>query len=172
MIQQFHLWVLSEKKTLKTAEKIIELRPETVRIYPTIVLKGTDLAALYADGHYKPQTLDEAIDLCSKLLPMFYEADIQVIRLGLHSIDMKAYIAGPWHPAFSELCLSKMFFDKARVMLGEKGEYSIYVSPKDLSKMIGQKRENINKLESLGYICKVITDSGLDSNQIIVKRSE
>ena len=41
---------------IKTAEEVIKLKPDTVRIYPTIVLKNTDLAALYIDNKYKPQT--------------------------------------------------------------------------------------------------------------------
>lgn len=162
----------TDKKTVKTAEKIIELAPDTVRIYPTIVLKGTDLAALYADGHYKPQTLEEAVSICSKLLPMFESADIKVIRLGLHSIDMKAYVAGPWHPAFSELCLSNIFFNKALKLLKEKGSYNLFVSPENISKMTGQKKENIIKLNSLGFNCKVIGRNGLDVNIIIAERSE
>lgn len=41
----------------RTAKKVIEIHPDTVRIYPTIVLKDTDLAALYLDDKYEPQTL-------------------------------------------------------------------------------------------------------------------
>ena len=36
-----------DEYAIDTAKKIIELCPNTVRIYPTIVLKSTDLAALY-----------------------------------------------------------------------------------------------------------------------------
>ncbi|MBO4432824.1 MAG: radical SAM protein [Clostridia bacterium] len=162
----------TDKKTIKTAEKIIELAPETVRIYPTIVLKGTDLAAFFADGHYKPQTVNEAVDLCSKLLIMFENANIKVIRLGLHSIDMNAYIAGPWHPAFSELCRSKMFFERAKAKLKDQGKYNLYVLPENISKMTGQKRENIIKLKELGFDCRVIPNNNLSVNEIIAERSE
>ena len=53
----------NDNSAVKTAQKVIEIKPDTVRIYPTIVLKDTDLAALYADGIYKPQTLDAAVNL-------------------------------------------------------------------------------------------------------------
>ena len=162
----------TENKAIKTAEKIIELAPETVRIYPTIVLKGTDLAALYADGHYKPQSLEEAVKLCSKLLTMFDKTDIRVIRLGLHSIDMSAYIAGPWHPAFSELCYSQLLFNKALALLKEKESYILYVSPANISKMTGQKHENIRKLKSLGFDCRVVPDKSLNGDNIKAERSE
>ena len=160
----------SDEKTLKTARKIIELEPETVRIYPTIVLKGTTLAALYADGHYKPQSLDSAVSLCCKLLELFGKANIKVIRLGLHSIDNGAYVAGPWHPAFSELCTSEMFYNKALGILGEKGDYTLFVSPGNISKMTGQNRKNIEKLKSLGYNCKVLPDGRLIKDEIHAER--
>ena len=75
----------SFEKDIKTAEKLIELKPDTVRIYPTIVLENTPLADCMKSGEYIPQTLDEAVKLCAKLLLMFRENNIKVIRLGLHS---------------------------------------------------------------------------------------
>ena len=160
----------TDQKAIKTAEKIIELKPDTVRIYPTVVLKDTDLAAFFAEGFYKPQTLDEAVSLASKLLVMFNEADIKVIRLGLHSIEPKAYIAGPWHPAFAELCQSENFLNLAKDSLNEAGEYTIFVNPSDVSKMTGQKKSNLLKLKDLGFICKVISDGNVSKNQIKVER--
>lgn len=162
----------TDEKTIKTAEKIIALKPETVRIYPTIVLKDTTLAALYADGYYKPQALEEAIDICVKLLKLFDSAEINVIRLGLHSIDMSAYVAGPWHPAFSELCFSQIFLDKAIKLLREKGNYTLFVSPKNISKMIGHNKKNIDYLKNLGFYCKVSGDSRLNSDEIYAERGE
>ena len=106
---------------IKTAEDIIKLKPDTVRIYPTIVLKNTDLAALYIDNKYKPQTLENAVELCARLLTMFEGKNIKVIRIGLHSIEENSYIAGPWHPAFSELCFSKIYLNIAKKLLNQKG---------------------------------------------------
>ena len=136
-----------------------------MRIYPTIVLKDTDLAALYADNIYKPQTLDNAVSLAAKLYKMFTEKGIRVIRLGLHSIEENAYIAGPWHPAFSELCQSQIMLTGVLTRLQEKGKYNIKVAKSAVSKMTGQGRKNIIFLKSRGYDCRVSTDeelSGLD----------
>lgn len=155
---------------ISTAEKIIKLCPDTVRIYPTLVLKNTDLAALYSDNKYKPQTLEEAVDLCSNLLLMFEVANIKVIRLGLHSIEKDSYIAGPWHPAFSEICYSKLFLKKAIEMLKDSGEYLLFVNPKSISKMIGQHKENILTLKKLGFDCIVKSDNLLDESSIRVER--
>lgn len=165
------LYTDSDECALRTATEIIALKPDTVRIYPTIVLKDTDLEALYADGIYQPQTLEEAVSLATRLLIMFEKADIKVIRVGLHSIENEAYIAGPWHPAFSELCNSEIFLSKARKLLKEKGRYTIYVNKSNVSKMIGQKRCNIEKLKQAGYDCSVKINDKLDHHQLITERS-
>ncbi len=164
------LYADTDDSALKTAQKIIEIHPDTIRIYPTIVLKDTDLAALYADGIYKPQTLNSAVSLAAKLYKIFTDAGINVIRLGLHSIEEEAYVAGPWHPAFSELCLSQLMLNDVLSEISEKGSYRLYVGKSDVSKMIGQKRSNILFLESKGINCKVLTDESLSNLQVRIER--
>ena len=112
----------SAEKTVLTAKKIIELKPDTVRIYPTIVLKNTELEKLYLEGKYKPQEIDEAVTLCNRLRNMFEDVGIRVIRVGLHSIDESSYVSGPWHPAFSELCESERYLELMLSSLRETGE--------------------------------------------------
>ena len=103
--------------------------------------------------------MDEAVTLSSKLLRIFDEAKINVIRCGLHSGGNveEGFVAGPYHPAFKELCESEIYLDKALELLKDKpkGSYKIFVSSKEISKMTGQKRKNIIKLEDNGYTCKV-----------------
>lgn len=153
------LYKSTVEKDIKTCTDIIALKPDTVRIYPTIVIKGTHLETLYNKGEYTPQTLEEAVDLCSLMLPLFHENNIKVIRLGLHSAGTieKGYIKGPYHPSFGELCSSRIYLKKALNKLKNlpKGEYTITVNQKELSKMIGQKRINIEKLKKHGYYCTV-----------------
>ena len=160
----------TEKSALKTADSVIDIAPDTGRIYPTIVLKDTYLAALTADNIYLPQTLEEAVKLCSKLYIKFTNNNIKVIRLGLHSIEPDSYVAGPWHPAFSELCLSQIMLDNCLKELKEKGNYTIYVNKSSVSKMIGQKRSNIEYLNSLGYFCKVLEMDGLSDLEFKIER--
>ena len=144
-----------DQKALQTAKDIIALAPETVRIYPTLVLKDTDLEALYDDKKYQPQTLERAVELAAKLYLLFTESGVKVIRLGLHTVEQEALIAGPWHPAFSELCQSKILLTKVLSVLQEPGKYLIRVGKSDLSKMIGQQKENLIRLREKGYDCRV-----------------
>ncbi len=162
----------SDEYSVKTAKELIKLKPDTVRIYPTIVLKDTDLAAMYADGFYKPQTLESAVELSSKLLKMFNSAGINVIRLGLHSIEPNSYVAGPWHPAFSELCISNLYYKIVKEKLNEKGNYILFVNPSEVSKMIGQKKINLQKLHELGFDCSVKTDESLKEYDVVVERKQ
>lgn len=172
------LYGSTDADSISTAEKLIELKPDTVRIYPTVVLENTRLAELYKSGEYKPQTVDEAVELCSKLLAMFNEANIRVIRLGLHSGGGVEgdYLAGAYHPAFRELCESKIYLDKAIKIIGEnhieKGKINIFVSPRAVSKMTGQKKANITKLRELGYDAKICADSSLEEYQVHILKDE
>ena len=160
----------TEESISKTAQKVIAIKPDTLRIYPTIVLKDTYLAALYSDKIYQPQSLEEAVELCSYLYEKFTSVGIRVIRLGLHSIEESAYIAGPWHPAFSELCQSRIMLNKALNMFEDKGNYKIFVNKSDVSKMIGQRKTNIEILKEKGYNCKVSPLENLNELEIEIER--
>lgn len=164
------LYKSTYEKDVFTAEEIIKCGPQTVRIYPSITLKNTRLAVLFESGEYTPPTLDETVNLCVRLLRMFEKANINVIRTGLHSIDNDRYVAGPWHPSFREICDSRMYFEKIIEMLPEKGEYKLLVNPKEISKVVGNKRTNIESLNSLGYKCTVVADEGVNPKDIRVER--
>ena len=158
-----------DKKDVETCEELIALNPDFVRIYPTIVLKNTYLAQLYEQGEYQPQSVEDAVDLCCKLLVMFGNAGIPVIRLGLHSIDEESYVAGPWHSAFGELCKSRIFYNKVAEKIDRKGRYNLYVSPRMVSKAVGQNRSNIKKFLSNGIDVTVCSDVKLNDEEFIIE---
>lgn len=146
----------------RTAERLASLCPDSVRIYPTVVMKDTGLGRLYESGDYRPLSLEETIPLCARLLDLFAEKGILVIRLGLHDTPelRRSVLAGAWHPALRELCESARFLARAKSLIREqqipKGEVILNVHPKNLSKMIGQKRANINALQELGWQVRVL----------------
>ena len=165
----------TDERAIETAEKLISLNPDTARIYPTVVLEGTELELLYKEGKYKPQTVDEAVSLCSKLLLMFHKADIPVIRLGLHSGGNveEGFVAGAYHPAFREKCESAVYYKKVKEILEKsninKGEITITVGSKFVSQMTGQGKENIKKLSEDGYKVKILQDKLLEKYEIKVQ---
>ena len=140
----------------ETARRLAAMSPDTMRIYPAIVLPGTAMARWYEDGSYQPMELDSAVELCADLLDFFEQRGIRVIRLGLHSSPEleRDRLAGPWHPAFCELCRSRLFLrrmEKALVGDPARQAYQILVSPRDLSAAVGQKRANADALHRMGY---------------------
>ena len=153
------LYCDSDEGAINTAKEIIALSPKTVRIYPTLVLKGTYLAELYERGEYSPQSLEEGVELTSNLLLMFEKAKINVIRVGLHTVESDGFVAGPWHPAFGEMCQSRIYRKRVLEIIEKekiaKGNLKIFVPFGCVSKMIGVKKSNIEFLASMGYNCKV-----------------
>jgi len=90
-----------------SAIKAAELKPDTVRIHPTLVLKGSELEKEYLAGRYKPMSIDETVKRCSSAIDIFTAAGIKVIRVGLHGDDEllsgRAIVAGPFHPSLRDL---------------------------------------------------------------------
>ncbi|MFV0498091.1 MAG: elongator complex protein 3 [Candidatus Fimivivens sp.] len=145
-----------------TAQKLIACSPNTVRIYPALVLKGTALAKRVASGAYRPLTLEEGIQRTARVMELFERApsNIRIIRVGLHpsaELEQKL-IAGPYHPAFRELCESRLLLSRLFKALENvaTGNIVIGVHPKDMSRMIGQHRCNLAALAQCGYIARVI----------------
>lgn len=146
-----------------TANELIRLKPDTVRIYPTVILGGTRLADLYQSGVYKPIPFDEEAELCADIMQRFEDNGIRVIRLGLHAseeVEGQA-VGGYYHPAMREICLGIIFRKKIENALAEKGRYKIYVAPKAVSMAIGQKKCNTEYFKKLGYDVKICADNEL-----------
>lgn len=166
----------TDEKCIQTAKRLVNLKPNTVRIYPTVVLEKTKLAKLYKSGEYIPQTLNNAVKLCAKLLKIFEDKSIKVIRLGLHSGGgvEEGYVAGVYHPAFRELCESQIYFENTldKLQNHTKGRYDVFINPKEFSKMIGQKRLNIKKLENIGYECKIRPDETLKKYELRAEKRD
>ena len=164
--------------SIETAEKIIALHPDTVRIYPTVVLENTHLCDLYRNGKYQPQGVEEAAEICAVLLEMFENTGIKVIRTGLHSGgDVEGeFVAGAYHPAFKEICESKIYLKKATEFIRQnkiaEGRIEIRVSPKSVSQMTGQKKANIQALRKLGYEAKIVADDSVEKYKVYILRNE
>ncbi|OQB15773.1 MAG: Oxygen-independent coproporphyrinogen-III oxidase 1 [Firmicutes bacterium ADurb.Bin193] len=96
----------TEEKSIYTARRIAALKPDFVRIYPTLVFKNTDLYDEYIKGSFTPLTLEQAVEISAVIMRVFNENRIKVIRLGLLISGDEAeqnLVAGPYHPRFREL---------------------------------------------------------------------
>ena len=160
------LYLDTDQKAIETAEKIIALSPDTVRIYPTVVLKDTYLAKLYEDEIYTPQNVDDAANLCTTLVPMFEKAGIKILRLGLHSSPdiKKNMVAGAFHDSFGEIVKSRYMLNK--ILDYPPDDYEIFVNSKSLSKLKGNQKRNIYFLMEKGYNIKITVNDRLDVDEL------
>ena len=87
-----------------TARRMVELGAAQVRIYPVIVMKGTELAEAWKRKDYVPLEFDEALERSARLIEYFTSNGVKVIRCGLHPseglLSGEEYLAGPFHPSF------------------------------------------------------------------------
>lgn len=169
-----------EARAMDTAHRVAALFPDFVRIYPTVVLTGSPLARWYARGDYTPWPLSRCVSLVKRMLLLFQEKKIRVIRMGLQATaDLdggEGILAGPYHPAFGHLVFSEIYLDRATALLnaaGISGEMAgrtvgIRVHPRCVSKMRGQKNENIRRLQQQFGLAgvAVIADASMADGQM------
>ncbi len=150
----------SPGQLLSGARRLAALRPRVVRIYPALVLKGSPLAEQYERGEYNPLPLSRAVLYCARMKEIFAAHHIPVIRMGLQpsaSLEQDL-VAGPYHPAFGELVLSRLYFEMVRKYLRNlKKEKSrcmvvLFLARKDQSIFIGQKKCSIKSLHAMGLL--------------------
>jgi len=145
----------NEERDMITAQRVAQLNPVAVRIYPCVVLRGTKLEKMMLDGKYIPQTVEDAVKICAKLILFYREKGIGILRVGLHSSDLvksNSVVGGAFHPAFGELAESEVFYIKMRDEITKNppvsGIFEYEVGKSDISKAIGQHRNNIIRLEN------------------------
>ena len=166
------LYRSSPEKDIETAEKIVEIKPDTVRIYPVVILDGTKLGELYKSGEYVPYSFETAAEICADILEMFEQKGIRVIKLGLHASETVEgeMMGGFYHPAFREICEGILFRRKIEKQTETGGSYIVYVSPNAVSKAAGQKKCNIKYFSEMGINIKICPDSTLKKREIIIKK--
>ena len=159
------LYKSTPERDMFTAREIIRLDPKTVRIYPVSVLKGTKLHSLYLSGEYMLIPFDEMVSLCSKMLIMFKDAGIDVIRCGLHASNdvNENLVTGYYHPAFKELCEGRIYRDEIKCLIQNSNDshFEFLVNDKCISKALGQKKENVNYFKDRGIRIKFIPDKNI-----------
>lgn len=166
------LYQSTESDDYFTMCEIIALKPDTVRIYPVVVLENTKLGELCQNGEYKLYDFDKAVEICANMLYMFEFMGIKVIRLGLHASNdvSENAIAGFYHDSFREMCESRIFRMRVMSSLNErKGDFLIDVPKGALSKAIGQKKSNIEYFRKNGLNISFKENSGLHGYCISIK---
>lgn len=158
----------TEQDDIETAKNLIKLKPKMVRIYPVLVIKGTELENEYNKGEYEPLTVSQAVERCKELCYMFGKKKIQVIRIGLQNTETicsptnenSEVVAGPYHETFRQLVEASIYYDtivdKIKKFNTKVKEVEIIVNPQNVNNVVGYKRENITKLKEMYDVDVVI----------------
>ncbi len=158
---------------IKTWNEIAALGPDTVRIYPVVILEGTKLGQLYKSSEYKPFEFDSAVNLCADFLEDAKRRGIKVIKLGLHASEVVEgqALGGFYHPAFRELCEGRIYQKKIAALLGDGCRYGeISVPARNLSKAQGHKKCNIEYFRQKGTQLKIVPDAMQTESVKLIER--
>ena len=148
----------SPEKVQNTAKEIVRLGASETRIYPVLVIHGTELETLFLSGEYQPLTLNEAVQWTKPAMEIFEASSVKVIRVGLHHSDFfmkKDFVAGPAHPSFRELVMTEIWHDRLSNLTREteRENIRILVNSVDLNFAVGYHGKNRKMLE--GFYKKV-----------------
>lgn len=145
----------NEQNFQKSVENVISLKPDFVRIYPTLVIKNTGLFDMYQKGDYTPWSLERMVVAVKKAVVKFENAGIKVIRVGLHPDVslMKNYVDGPLHPSFRYLVDSRIACDQMVNMIKGLKQVPLSVTfrvpAKRISLYLGYRKENLSIIKSI-----------------------
>jgi histone acetyltransferase (RNA polymerase elongator complex component) len=121
------------------------------RLYPCLVLRGTELEDMYKRGEYEPLSLEDGIRAGGAVI---YEAErigFTVIRIGLLESESlkKSATAGPHHPAFGELVMSEK---RALSLIAENPDGPWKIERRSLSQITGHGGRGLRRLAEMSSI--------------------
>jgi len=162
-----------------TITRVIDLHPDMVRLYPALVIRGTELVHWYSEGRYSPLSLEEAVEICMEGCMRLESEDIPVIRIGLMSsptlLKEGQIVAGPWHTAFGFLVRSGIHLKKIASCLPEQGEVSqirIHAPKREANLVRGYKNQGIEWIEQMtgAKVVGVESDDSIDFGEIRIEK--
>ncbi len=131
------------------------LKPDVVRIYPCVVIKGTDLERLYINKTYIPWSLKESIIRVARGVLKLWRKGIKVIRIGLppQKEILEKILAGPWHPSLGNMVkghIFKMYILSVLICIKPKKILSIRIPKRFQGDFFGFKGENLRFFNKFG----------------------
>ena len=152
--------------SIESARRAAEIHPEIARLYPTVILKDTELYNMYVRGTYRPENHEEMVETVKEMYKILTAAGVNVIRVGLKSTELindsgESAVAGnSYHPAFRQLvegAIAREYIESKINELFPKAVHEgyfadsicpiieIYANDRTFSNIIGHK--GVNKKE-------------------------
>lgn len=161
------------EKDIETTKLSLEMKPDICRIYPSLVIKDTPMERMYNNKDYIPYSLEEAISISKVMYDMYINNKVNVIRIGLQPTETinedGDVVAGPFHPSFRELVEGSLLVDKVLEKMHNKNNATIYINPRDLSKLYANKKIYFKNFEKNGKI--IIVKQNEEINRGCIKLS-
>ena len=113
----------SLERCIYSARETVALAPELARLYPTLVIDGTELYDMYEDGSYEALSKEEALLRTKEMYKILHKAGINIMRVGLKSTDiiggsdLSAVNGGTYHPAFRQLVEGEIAYEALKEQL-------------------------------------------------------
>lgn len=113
----------SLESCIYSARETVALFPELARLYPTLVIDGTELYDMYEDGSYEALSKEEALLRTKEMYKILHKAGINIMRVGLKSTDiiggsdLSAINGGTYHPAFRQLVEGEIAYEMLKEQL-------------------------------------------------------
>lgn len=99
---------------------------DAFRVYPTMVLRRTELESMMLRGEYVPLTDEEAAGRMASVMEEFERCGVRCLRAGLCETENlrspASYAAGPAYPAIGEWARSEIFRKKMEQLLQKESD--------------------------------------------------
>jgi histone acetyltransferase (RNA polymerase elongator complex component) len=147
---------------MKSVQDVIGLMPDFVRIYPTLVIKNTELYEMYKLGKFLPWKLNRMVRLVKDALIAFQNENIPVIRVGLHADPsmLENFVDGPYHPAFrylvDRLIAREKMFNLIDQLQKIPESITFKVPSRQVSLYLGHKKDNIQAIQNMYGINNIL----------------
>lgn len=154
-------------KAKYTANRIVSLGADETRIYPALVIRNTEMEMLWRQGEYTPLSLEDAVSWCAELLPIFEQANVRVLRMGLHPseglLSGDSLMEGPFHPAFGQLVETALWRAKFKDLETKERtqNISIEVAAEDFAAAVGHGGVNKQMLKQWYKKVRIKTRDGI-----------
>jgi len=143
-----------------TAREIIAAGADGARVYPTVVFYDTELASMTERKEYVPLSNEDAVMRTKAVLNVFDRAGVPCIRVGLQASenlsDEDCVMAGANHSAIGELAMGELYYGRICDEIEKHGyaggELTVLVPVGSVSKAVGQKKKNKDRiLQKYGF---------------------
>lgn len=136
---------------------IVRLRPDYIRIYPLVIIRGTPLANLLIEGKIRLFSFEEALRRAAYIYSAAESRGIRVFKIGLTYTEKleREIIGGFFHPAFGHMVRCHIYLEALKVVISEyelSGKITLFVNKNDLTYVYGYKGENLKFFEKIGVI--------------------